>query len=83
MNATEEMSSFEAGAAAEAAHRAALRAAALVNRVWFATARALLWARPSEEALGSDAVVGPARRAYYASPIVKLRVTRRGPLWHC
>ncbi len=82
INATEELSRFDADDAAEAAHRAALCAAALVNRLWFAAAMPLLWARPSEEALGSDAVASPARRAYYASLIVKLRVTRRGPLWH-
>jgi hypothetical protein len=50
MNAAEAESLFNAGAIAAAAQRAALRAAALVNRLWFAIAVPLLWAWPDEKA---------------------------------
>ncbi len=47
-----------------------LRAAALVNRAWFAAALPLLWRRPPSHALSDRAVTVPARRAMYASHFV-------------
>jgi hypothetical protein len=52
-----------------AAAQASLRAAMLVNRVWYAAGVPLLWRSPSEDALGAVAVIEPARRALYSAHI--------------
>jgi hypothetical protein len=67
--------------AAAAANRAALFAALLVNHTWFAAAVPILWACPSEDAPGFDAVTAPARRAFYAAHVRHVRVYRRSTLW--
>jgi hypothetical protein len=70
-----------ASASAVPAGIAALHAAALVNRLWFAAAVPLMWQQPTEEALATDAVTTPARRAWYASYIQKVHVSGPSPLW--
>jgi hypothetical protein len=64
-----------------ASSRSDLFAAALVNRTWCAAALPLLWAHPTEEALRDDAVTTFARRAWYASHIRTVHISRRSPLW--
>jgi hypothetical protein len=61
--------------------RSALRAAALVNRVWFAAAIPLLWQCPSPAALAADAVTTLERRAFYTRYIREVCMSWRCPLW--
>jgi hypothetical protein len=77
--------SFDAAVAERAAARAAayatLRAAVLVNRLWYAAGVPLLWACPSDDALHVSAVSEAARRAFYAAFIRHVYLTKRGALW--
>jgi hypothetical protein len=61
---------------------ATLRAAALVNQTWFASALPFLWRRPSERALAADAITTPERRKMYAAHIREVYLSGRSALWH-
>ncbi len=62
---------------------ATLRAAALDNRTWFASALPFLWHRPSERALAVDAVTTPERRQMYAVHIREVSISSRKRLMAC
>ncbi len=68
-------------AGASAGPRSDPYAAALVNRTWCAAALPLLWACPTEEALCVKVVTTLARRAWYASLIRTVHISRWSLLW--
>jgi hypothetical protein len=73
---------FSAAAIETAAARATLRAAILVNRMWFMAGVPILWCcLPDDAALDCVSVPEPARRAFYASQIRHVSVAKRGALW--
>ncbi len=65
----------------KAAARAMLRAAILVNHMWFAAGVPVLWWFPSEDALHANAVHEPSRRAYYAAHVRRVVLSKRGAMW--
>jgi hypothetical protein len=68
--------------AAIAINAFALRAAARVDRAWFAAAVPLHWRCPPESALHPDVVATAAYRCFYASHSRELYLTEPSTLWH-